>query len=92
MRAISLLIGVLLVLLQTAVVAHPPSAVAAPVHVVAPVAAQDDKTEPGPTLDPQTEADAEKSRSRLVVGTMAVVLLGVVLWGRYLRKKRGGGS
>jgi hypothetical protein len=44
--------------------------------------------EPGPTLDPQTEADARKDRSRLVVAGSAALLLGLVLWGRHLRKKR----
>lgn len=42
---------------------------------------------PGPTLDPQNEADAKKNRSRLIVAVIAAVLLGIVIWGRHVRKK-----
>lgn len=45
-------------------------------------------SDPGPQLDPQTEADAEKDRSRLIVGVVAAVLLGIVLWGRWARSKK----
>ncbi|OQO90335.1 hypothetical protein B1813_17195 [Saccharomonospora piscinae] len=65
-----------------------------------PVLAQDDttgetgtpsSTEEGPELDPQTEAEAAKNQSKIVVGVIAAVLLGLVLWGRYVRKKNANG-
>ncbi|EID53680.1 hypothetical protein [Saccharomonospora xinjiangensis] len=46
----------------------------------------------GPALDPQTEAEAEKNRSKIVVGVIAAVLLGIVVWGRYLRSKKAKGG
>lgn len=42
----------------------------------------------GPELDPQTEADQENARSKLVVGLAAAALLGIIVWGRIIRKKR----
>nr|WP_255283721.1 hypothetical protein [Saccharomonospora azurea] len=45
-------------------------------------------SEDGPALDPQTEADAAKNRSKIVVGIIAAALLGIVVWGRYVRAKR----
>lgn len=48
--------------------------------------------ESGPELDPLTEAQAENNKNKIVVGIIAAVLLGAVLWGRYLRKKRASGG
>jgi hypothetical protein len=46
---------------------------------------------PGLQLDPaETEADAERSRSKLVVGIIAAVLLGIVILGRRARTKTKG--
>lgn len=42
----------------------------------------------GPELDPQTEADQENAKSKLVVGLAAAALLGIIVWGRIIRKKR----
>lgn len=49
---------------------------------------------PGPVLDPaQTDkANSEKTRNKLVAGLIAVVLLGIVIWGRKIRSKRAKGS
>jgi hypothetical protein len=42
----------------------------------------------GPQLEPaQTEANAEKSRRKLVIAVIAAVLLGIVVLGRRARKK-----
>ena len=44
---------------------------------------------PGIPLGPaQTEADVQKSKRKLVVGVIAVVLLGIVVLGRRARKKK----
>lgn len=42
----------------------------------------------GPELDPQTEADQENAQSKLVVGLVAAALLGIIVWGRIVRRKR----
>ena len=49
---------------------------------------------PGPVLDPaQTDkANTEKTRNKLIAGLIAVVLLGIVIWGRKIRSKRAKGS
>ncbi len=51
-----------------------------------------ESSEEGPALDPQTEAEAEKNRSKIVVGVIAAVLLGLVAWGRYVRSKKAKGG
>jgi len=45
---------------------------------------------PGPVLDPaQTDkANTEKTKNKLVAGLVAVVLLGIVIWGRRIRSKK----
>ncbi|MFJ1761916.1 hypothetical protein ACIOD2_16455 [Amycolatopsis sp. NPDC088138] len=55
---------------------------------VAPVLAQTQA--PGPVLDPaQTDkANTEKTKNKLVAGLVAVVLLGIVIWGRRIRSKK----
>ncbi|WP_240687037.1 hypothetical protein [Amycolatopsis suaedae] len=52
------------------------------------------QTQPGPVLDPaETErANGENSRSKLIAGGAAVVLAGIVFWGRRVRKKRRSGG
>ncbi|GAB3153838.1 hypothetical protein [Amycolatopsis sp. NPDC004378] len=49
---------------------------------------------PGPVLDPaQTDkANTQKTKNKLIAGLIAVVLLGVVIWGRRIRSKRAKGS
>ncbi|WP_328445152.1 MULTISPECIES: hypothetical protein [unclassified Amycolatopsis] len=49
---------------------------------------------PGPVLDPaQTDkANAEKTKTKLVAGLVAAVLLGIVVWGRRIRSKKAKGS
>jgi hypothetical protein len=45
---------------------------------------------PGPVLDPAgtTEADAQKSKNKLIAGGVAIVLLLLVLWGRKVRNPK----
>jgi hypothetical protein len=45
---------------------------------------------PGPVLNPAgtTEADAQKSKNKLIAGGVAIVLLLLVLWGRRLRNPK----
>jgi hypothetical protein len=42
----------------------------------------------GPEITTQSEADAAQNRRKIVAGVAAVVLLGLVIWGRHIRKKR----
>jgi hypothetical protein len=42
----------------------------------------------GPKLQPDTEADKAESRRKLIMGAASVVLLGLVIWGRSVRRKR----
>jgi hypothetical protein len=42
----------------------------------------------GPKLQPDTEADEAESRRKLIMGATSVVLLGIVIWGRSIRRKR----
>jgi hypothetical protein len=40
-------------------------------------------------LDPaETEADRAESRRKLVMGVASVVLVGIVIWGRSIRRKK----
>ncbi|MBK1788816.1 hypothetical protein JHE00_31190 [Prauserella sp. ASG 168] len=77
---------------MSALVVGAPSSVSASPVTVGPVAAAAPalaQAEPGPTLDdPQTEADARNSRSKLIVGVAAALLLGIVIWGRHVRSKK----
>ncbi|MBM7770114.1 hypothetical protein JOD54_000318 [Actinokineospora baliensis] len=78
----AVLLGVLLAL-GTAV----GTASAAPVPGSAVLAQQ--TTAPGVEIPPaQTEADADKAKNKLVVGVVAVVLLGLVIYGNRVRSKR----
>ncbi|PRX44349.1 hypothetical protein B0I33_112227 [Prauserella shujinwangii] len=58
----------------------------------APVLVQDPSPEPGPQLDPQTEADSRKTKNKLIVGGAALVLLLIVIWGRKQRNKNRPGK
>ncbi|KAA9148996.1 hypothetical protein FPZ12_044145 [Amycolatopsis acidicola] len=67
----------------------PAVAVSAPVAGAAqPVVEQ--TTQPGPTIDPadNERANQQKTKSKIVVGVLAVVLAGIVIWGRSIRGKR----
>lgn len=56
---------------------------------LAPYAQQTATAPPGPTIEtPPTEQDAANSRQRLVIGVVAVVLLGIVILGHRARRKR----
>lgn len=80
----ALMLGVLLSLTT-------PTAVAAPAPVAAsatvPFAEQ---TQPGPIIDPadNARANAQKTKNKIVVGVVCAVLLGIVLWGRSIRRKK----
>ncbi|WP_307849796.1 hypothetical protein [Qaidamihabitans albus] len=88
-----LIVGVFALLIGVLALGVPaPAATAEPAAVVAPVLAQDSTTEPGPELDPQTEADARKTKNKLIVGGVALVLLIIVIWGRRTRNKRKPGK
>lgn len=46
-------------------------------------------TAPTVDLDPaETEADRQESRRKLVMGITSVVLVGIVIWGRSIRRKK----
>jgi hypothetical protein len=46
-------------------------------------------TAPTVDLNPaETEADRQESRRKLVMGIASVVLLGIVIWGRGIRRKK----
>jgi hypothetical protein len=46
-------------------------------------------TAPKVDLDkPETEADQAESKRKLVMGVTSVVLLGIVIWGRSVKRKR----
>ena len=91
----AVLVGVMLGLLvalaaPTAVaVAAPTAASVERVAQAGPVAEQT-TAPPGPRIDPadNERANAEKTKSKIVVGVVAALLLVIVLWGRSVRKKR----
>lgn len=66
-----------------------PFVAAAPFVAAGPALTQDTTPEPGPTLDPSEseQANAEKTKNKLIVGGIAAVLLVIVIWGRSVRKK-----
>ncbi|MBE1498738.1 hypothetical protein H4696_005838 [Amycolatopsis lexingtonensis] len=93
------LVGVLGAVLFTAspalagpVRVHTTASVTAARVAVAPAPAQTQP--PGPVLDPaQTDkANTQKTKNKLVAGLIAVVLLGIVIWGRRVRSKKTKGS
>lgn len=91
-----LLAGLVLgVVLLFAVPAAPASAVTAISGTVSQVTsagplAQQTTAPPGPRIDPaETDrANAEKTKSKIVVGLITVVLAGIVVWGRWVRSRR----
>lgn len=43
----------------------------------------------GPTLEPaDTEADRAEQRRKIVMGVASAILVGIVVWGRSIRKKK----
>lgn len=56
----------------------------------APATKKPGQSDPGPLIDSETKrrADSEQTRTKLVVAGFAVVLLGLVVWGRRARGKR----
>jgi hypothetical protein len=99
-RVLTVLLGALTVLVLFAAGPTRDALAATPDSPVGPVLVQlaqdsdsedeesSDSSEDGPALDPQSEADAAKNKSKVVVGVIAAALLGIVVWGRYVRAKR----
>lgn len=84
----ALMLGVLLSFAAPSV-----PAVAAPAAVATsagPVAQQTTAPPVGPVIDPadNARANAQKTKSKIVVGVIAALLLVIVIWGRSIRKKR----
>ncbi|HET6502328.1 MAG TPA: hypothetical protein VFG87_16355 [Amycolatopsis sp.] len=52
--------------------------------------AQQTPAPPGPRIDPAetAKANAEQTKSKIIVGVIALVLAGLVVWGRSIRRKR----
>ncbi|GGS25196.1 MULTISPECIES: hypothetical protein [Actinokineospora] len=75
-----LLTGVLLGVTLLGAIALGPSAPAA--------FAQETTAPSGPTLNPPTEEEAADSRQKLVITVTALVLLGLVVYGNRVRRKR----
>ncbi|MDQ3789921.1 MAG: hypothetical protein M3422_22090 [Actinomycetota bacterium] len=47
------------------------------------------QTAPTVELDPaETEADRAESRRKIVMGVASIVLIGIVIWGRSIRRKK----
>ncbi|TNC20693.1 hypothetical protein [Amycolatopsis alkalitolerans] len=82
----ALLLGVLLSF------GAPTAAAAAPavVSVVHGPLAEQANAPVGPVIDPadNERANAQKTKNKIVVGVIAAVLLGIVLWGRSIRRKK----
>lgn len=83
----ALMLGVLLSFAAPSAVA-----VAAPTIAVTsaqPVVAQN-TAPPGPVIDPadNARANAQKTKSKVVVGVVCAVLLGIIIYGRHIRRKR----
>ncbi|HJQ45224.1 MAG TPA: hypothetical protein VJ870_02715 [Amycolatopsis sp.] len=85
-----LLLGLLVALAApTAVAAAAPVVQVASGAQAGPVAEQT-TAPPGPRIDPadNARANAQKTKSKIVVGVLAAILAVLVLWGRSVRKKR----
>lgn len=82
-----LMLGVVLLLTAPAA---PALASPVPVTAAAPAAQQATTPPPGPRIDPaeNSKANAEKTKSKVIVGVIAVALAGIVFWGRMIRRKR----
>ncbi|MCT2586172.1 hypothetical protein [Actinophytocola gossypii] len=49
----------------------------------------DDTAPAGPSLEPaDTEAEQSEQQRKIVLGVASVVLVGIVVWGRSVRRKR----
>ncbi|MCG8919409.1 hypothetical protein L6E12_26900 [Actinokineospora sp. PR83] len=77
-RATKLLLAVFVVFLLGAAPAGA-STLAQPPTTTAPA---------GPVIDAPSEADTAKSRNNLIIGAVAVVLLGIVVYGNRTRAKK----
>ncbi|GAB2752676.1 hypothetical protein [Amycolatopsis magusensis] len=82
--------GLLPAVLLGLLVLLPAPALAAPEPVAAVSVVLTQDPPPGPVLDPaeSDRANNEKTKNQLIAGGTAVVLLGIVLWGRRVRAKR----
>jgi hypothetical protein len=68
-----------------------PASVAVTLAAAAQVAPAPAQTQPpGPVLDPADtdKANTERTKNKLIAGLVAVVLLGIVVWGRRIRSKK----
>ena len=87
------LLGLLLALPVTAT-ALPASAapgdslVVQPSSPSAPPSSPSTSAPAGPNLEPDQEADKAETNRKLIMGVSSVVLLGLVIWGRSIRRKR----
>jgi hypothetical protein len=56
---------------------------------ISPVA-QQATAPPGPRIDPAdtAKANAQKTKTKIIVGIIALVLAGIVVWGRSIRRKK----
>lgn len=90
------LLGLIVALLPVPALAAPtPSdreyviVMAQPVAPTGPTTGAPDATAPTIQLDQaETEANRAETRRKLVMGILSVVLLGIVVWGRSVRRKR----
>ncbi len=87
----AVLAGLMLTTMVTfAVPAAPALAAPVSVHVTAADVVAQQTTDPGPRINPDdnSKANQEKTKSKIVVGVLAAVLAGIVLWGRSVRRKK----
>ena len=84
-----LMLGLLVALAAPTAVAAAASTAVVRVAQAGPVAEQT-TAPPGPRIDPadNARANAEKTKSKIVVGVLAALLAVIVLWGRSVRKKK----
>lgn len=73
------LAGLVLALVLLGAVALGPAATEAVAQTTAP---------PGPTLNPPSAQDGADSRQKVVIAVAAIVLLGIVIYGNRVRRKR----
>ena len=90
MRAV--LAGLVLATMVTLAAPAAP-ALAAPVSAqvsASDVVAQQTDVDPGPRIDTDenTKANQEKTKNKIIVGVLAVLLALLVLWGRSIRRKK----
>ncbi|EWC60741.1 hypothetical protein UO65_4024 [Actinokineospora spheciospongiae] len=78
-RATKLLLAVFVVFLLGAAPAGASALAQPPTTTTAPA---------GPVIDAPSEADTAKTRNNLIIGAVAVVLLGIVIYGNRKRAKK----